>query len=112
MLQRAAVFQLSGDARGAESADPGRDAGRPGTVLDHAVCVLPPHRFTPAGVAYGAEEGAVGIAGQFGRRDIFVEEPLQRVMAGHLMFLSALLVEAGKHSAWAAVGVSSGRLLA
>ena len=92
-LERAAVLQVGGDAGGAEGmvADPGLDAGGLRPPLDHAVGVLLPQSVAgePARSARrGLEQGRVRVLRDAGRGDIFVQIPLQVVVAGNFMLLA------------------------
>ena len=97
-LERAAVLQVGGDAGGAEGMvpDPGLDAGGLRPALDHAVGVLLPQSVAgePARSARrGLEQGCVRVLRDAGRGDIFVQIPLQVVVAGDFMLLAAFFVQ-------------------
>ena len=94
VLQRAAGFEIGGDARGAEdiAADPGARAELRGAALDHAPGVDAVHRRGGecAGAAGGgAEEGALATVADAGRFEIGFEIVMRR----HLMPLAAFLMQ-------------------
>jgi len=95
-LERSAVFEVGGDAGGAEGvvADQGLDAGLSGPSADHAEDVLLVHGGVvqlARASSRGAEERTVEIAGDAGSRDVLVEVAFEVVMTGDLVLLSALL---------------------
>src|ERR1700693_2454058 len=70
------------------------EARYPNLPLDHPVRVLLPHGSSHARLsAGGTEQEAIGLAGDAGCGDILIEILLQRVVAGHLVLLAALLVQ-------------------
>ena len=77
--------------------DPGLDAGGLRPALDHAVGVLLPQsvagepaRSARRGLEQGVRPGPPAMAG---RGDIFVQIPLQVVVAGDFMLLAAFFVQ-------------------
>jgi hypothetical protein len=86
VFERAAGFEIGGQACGPECVtaelDFATDLGRP--APDHAVGVDPVHRVDGQRVGFAgrrAEEGPLGVAGDAGSGDVFVEEHLQLVDA-------------------------------
>lgn len=96
MLELTGVLQVRRDAGRPESvlSDGGIDARGACAPLDHAVSVLLPHALLPAGLpSGGAEQRAVGIAGQACCRDVIVEILLQLVVTRNFMLLATFFVQ-------------------
>jgi hypothetical protein len=98
VFERAAGFEIGGQACGPECVtaelDFATDLGRP--APDHAVGVDPVHRVDGQRVGFAgrrAEEGPLGVAGDAGSGDVFVEEHFQLVMHRHLVLFAALFVQ-------------------
>lgn len=97
-FERAAVFQVHGDAGSAEAVvgDAAFEAGRLGTALDDTEGVDAAHALDGelvGATARGAEEGRFWVLLQAGRRDVGVEVHFSLVVAGDFMEFSALFME-------------------
>ena len=95
VFERAASFQISCDACGAESMATHTNAHAEidGATMDHAPCVNtfhPPFGQGPGAACCGAEEGGLPAVADFRRVDISVDIGLLIVMRRHLMDLVAL----------------------
>src|SRR5258708_27641223 len=93
----AAVLQIRRNAGRAESmiADPRFDAGRFRAPADDAVGVLLEEGIgcKLAGLAArGAEKIAVDVIGDAGRFDVIVQTPIETMMTGNVVLLTAFFV--------------------
>jgi hypothetical protein len=100
MLKQPFIFEICGDAVGAQAVIP--DAGRLDTGSLGAASNHPQGGESRHGLARqaharltgrAAEQRAIGITRNAGRRDVFVEIFLEIVMAGHLVLLAAFLMQ-------------------
>ena len=90
-----AVFEVIGDAGGAETVIAGQaaDASLTQTAADHAVrarLIEGPALQRPA--APGAKERSLGVAGDAGRGQILIEKLFQGVMTRQFVHLAALFL--------------------
>jgi len=95
--QRPVTLEVVGDAGCAQGviADLGFNAHLARVALDHAIGVLLRHAVRGASrPPRGAEERPVPVPGDAGCPDVFIQVAFQLVMAGCLMLLATLLVQA------------------
>jgi hypothetical protein len=104
VLEHAAVLEISGDARGSKRviADERRDAGSCSAPADHGMSVRLwegalrqyARAAPPAFKLDRAKKRALGVAGDAGSFEIFVQINFEIVVARHLVVLAAFFVQA------------------
>jgi hypothetical protein len=98
VLERAAGFEIGGDARGAESmaANPNSRAEIGGAALNHTPGVNAVHRLFRQRVCAangGAEEGALAVVADAGDLDVSVKVSFEIVMRRHFVTFDAFLIQ-------------------